>query len=96
MSIVDVRDFEAPLRLCYESLTAPGQGFIAEGRLADLRRRVAVFGLTLAQLDIRQDAAGIRRRSARLPPRSASAVTRTGTNRRVSIFSCASWPAAGR
>jgi phosphoenolpyruvate carboxylase len=54
---VDVRDFEAPLRLCYESLHATGQGFIAAGRLTDLRRRVAVFGLTLAPLDIRQDAA---------------------------------------
>jgi phosphoenolpyruvate carboxylase len=54
---VDVREFEAPLRLCYESLSATGQGFIAEGRLTDLRRRVAVFGLTLAPLDVREDAA---------------------------------------
>jgi phosphoenolpyruvate carboxylase len=54
---VNVHDFEAPLRLCYESLHATGQGFIAAGRLTDLRRRVAVFGLTLAPLDIRQDAA---------------------------------------
>ena len=53
----DVREFEAPLRLCYESLSATGQGFIAEGRLTDLRRRVAVFGLTLAPLDVREDAA---------------------------------------
>jgi len=54
---LDVRDLESPLRLCYESLHATRQGFIAEGRLTDLRRRVAAFGLTLARLDIRQDAA---------------------------------------
>jgi phosphoenolpyruvate carboxylase len=54
---LDVRELEAPLRLCYESLHATRQGFIAEGRLTDLRRRVAAFGLTLARLDIRQDAA---------------------------------------
>jgi phosphoenolpyruvate carboxylase len=54
---LDVRELEAPLRLCYEALHATRQGFIADGRLTDLRRRVAAFGLTLARLDIRQDAA---------------------------------------
>ncbi len=53
---LDVRDLENPLRLCSESLHATRQGVIAEGRLSDLRRRVASFGLTLAKLDIRQDA----------------------------------------
>ena len=53
---VDVEPFDAALRLCYESLTELGQGLIADGRLTDLRRRVATFGLTLAKLDIRQDA----------------------------------------
>ena len=35
----------------------PGTRSIAAGRLTDLLRRVAVFGVTLAPLDIRQDAA---------------------------------------
>ncbi len=35
----------------------PGMGLIAGGRLTDLLRRVSVFGVTLAPLDIRQDAA---------------------------------------
>ncbi len=50
-------DVDAPLRLCDESLRATRQGFLADGRLTDLRRRLAAFGLTLARLDIRQDAA---------------------------------------
>jgi phosphoenolpyruvate carboxylase len=54
---VDAAAFDAPLRLCEESLRATGQGFIADGHLTDIRRRIAVFGLTLAPLDVRQDAA---------------------------------------
>jgi phosphoenolpyruvate carboxylase len=46
-----------PLRLCYRSLVETGNAIIADGRLADVLRRVAVFGLTLVRLDIRQDAA---------------------------------------
>jgi len=44
-----------PLRLCYRSLVATGDDVIADGRLADLLRRVATFGLTLARLDVRQE-----------------------------------------
>jgi phosphoenolpyruvate carboxylase len=44
-----------PLRLCYRSLVATGDEVIAHGRLADLLRRVATFGVTLARLDIRQE-----------------------------------------
>ena len=51
-----VDDVAAPLWLCHRSLEATGNRIIAEGRLADLLRRVATFGLTLARLDIRQDA----------------------------------------
>ena len=47
----------APLRLCFESLHATGNGVIADGRLADVLRRLAVFGLTLVRLDVRQEAA---------------------------------------
>lgn len=38
------------------SLREVGLGQLAEGRLKDLERRLDVFGLTLARLDIRQDA----------------------------------------
>jgi phosphoenolpyruvate carboxylase len=44
-----------PLRLCYRSLVETGDEVIANGRLADVLRRVATFGVTLARLDIRQD-----------------------------------------
>src|SRR5262245_59274498 len=43
------------LRLCYRSLVETGDEVIANGRLADLLRRVAAFGVTLARLDIRQE-----------------------------------------
>ncbi|PYR69443.1 MAG: phosphoenolpyruvate carboxylase [Acidobacteria bacterium] len=43
---------EAALR---EDVAAAGDEVIADGRLADLLRRVATFGVTLARLDIRQE-----------------------------------------
>ena len=46
----------APLRACYDSLHATGAGPIAEGRLLDVIRRVAAFGLCLLKLDLRQEA----------------------------------------
>jgi len=46
-----------PLRLCLESLHATGNGVIADGRLLDVLRRLATFGLTLVRLDIRQEGA---------------------------------------
>src|SRR5579872_3552744 len=49
-------DLARPLRLCYDSLHETGNGAIADGLLADTLRRLACFGLTLARLDIRQDA----------------------------------------
>jgi phosphoenolpyruvate carboxylase len=52
----DVDEFAEPLRACAESLEATGNHLIAAGRLADILRRVAAFGLTLARLDLRQDA----------------------------------------
>ncbi|HEX5632665.1 MAG TPA: phosphoenolpyruvate carboxylase, partial [Gemmatimonadales bacterium] len=45
------------LHLCQRSLEATGQRLIADGRLTDVLRRLAAFGVTLARLDIRQDAA---------------------------------------
>nr|KYP53033.1 Phosphoenolpyruvate carboxylase 4 [Cajanus cajan] len=44
-----------PLLLCYESLQSCGSGVLADGRLADLIRRVATFGMVLMKLDLRQE-----------------------------------------
>ena len=44
------------LGLCHRSLVETGNEAIARGPLLDLRRRVGVFGLVLARLDVRQDA----------------------------------------
>ena len=59
-----VDEFAEPLRLCYRSLHATGNGIVANGRLLDVLRRVAAFGLTLVRLDVRQEANRIRRLSA--------------------------------
>ncbi|WP_027852870.1 phosphoenolpyruvate carboxylase [Marinobacterium litorale] len=45
-----------PLMLCHRSLIECGMESIAAGKLEDLIRRVACFGLTLVRLDIRQNA----------------------------------------
>lgn len=52
-----VDDLLAPLTAIYWSLWECGSGIIAEGRLLDLIRRVAAFGLCLMRIDLRQDAA---------------------------------------
>ncbi|XP_042502580.1 phosphoenolpyruvate carboxylase 4 [Macadamia integrifolia] len=44
-----------PLLLCYESLQSCGSGVLADGRLADLIRKVATFGMILMKLDLRQE-----------------------------------------
>ncbi|KAL9389438.1 hypothetical protein Peur_018043 [Populus x canadensis] len=44
-----------PLLLCYESLHSCGAGVLADGRLVDLIRRVATFGMVLMKLDLRQE-----------------------------------------
>ena len=49
-------DLGEPLRMCDRSLRATGNDVIADGRLADVLRRLAAFGLTLVRLDIRQEA----------------------------------------
>jgi len=45
-----------PLQLCRRSLQQTGAHIVAEGRLLDVIRRVACFGLSLVRLDLRQDA----------------------------------------
>jgi phosphoenolpyruvate carboxylase len=52
----DLESFVEPLRLCHRSLVETGQAVIANGRLSDLLRRTAAFGLTLVRLDLRQHA----------------------------------------
>ena len=55
--LLSAEDLAEPLRLCDASLRATGNDIIADGRLSDVERRVAAFGLTLVRLDIRQEAA---------------------------------------
>ena len=63
VQVVEGRPYESidellePLMLCYRSLVETGQQIIADGRLADLLRRAATFGLTLVRLDVRQHSA---------------------------------------
>ena len=45
-----------PLELCFRSLMSTGNDGIAAGRLTDILRRVTTFGVTLARLDLRQEA----------------------------------------
>jgi phosphoenolpyruvate carboxylase len=49
-------ELAAPLDLCLRSLVSTGNEAIAAGRLTDILRRIATFGVTLARLDLRQDA----------------------------------------
>jgi phosphoenolpyruvate carboxylase len=53
---LDASELGSALQLCHDSLDATGQGQIAAGRLLDLLRRVSVFGVTLARIDIRREA----------------------------------------
>jgi phosphoenolpyruvate carboxylase len=53
---LEATELREALQVCSRSLHETGHVLIAEGRLADLLRRVAVFDVTLARLDVRQDA----------------------------------------
>lgn len=52
----NAEDLADALLLCHRSLHSAGAGTIADGPLLDAIRRVTCFGLTLARLDIRQEA----------------------------------------
>jgi phosphoenolpyruvate carboxylase len=52
--LLERAQLQEPLQLCYSSLVETGNGLIAGGRLTDVLRRVATFGVTLATIDIRQ------------------------------------------
>jgi phosphoenolpyruvate carboxylase len=79
MALGDIEDLAEPLRLCDRSLRSVGTDLIADGRLADVLRRVAAFGLTLVRLDVRQEAS-----------RHTEAVDAIG--RHLGMGSYASWP----
>jgi len=51
----DPRELWDALALCHRSLHTVGAGSVADGRLLDVMRRVAAFGLSLTRLDIRQE-----------------------------------------
>ncbi len=51
----DPQELAEVLRLCDRSLRATGEDRIADGRLTDLRRQLACFGLSLVRLDLRQE-----------------------------------------
>ena len=52
---LELAQLAEPLALCDRSLRDTGNAVVADGRLADVLRRLAAFGLTLARLDIRQE-----------------------------------------
>ncbi|MBJ94948.1 MAG: phosphoenolpyruvate carboxylase [Rickettsiales bacterium] len=54
-SYSQVQELRAPLLLCWNSLRETRQGSIAAGRLLDILRRLDCFGLSLFELDIRQE-----------------------------------------
>jgi phosphoenolpyruvate carboxylase len=53
---IDAGELMVPLQLCYRSLVDSGYALLADGRMTDVLRRVAAFGVTLVRLDIRQEA----------------------------------------
>lgn len=54
--LITEQELLEPLQLCHRSLTDCGMQVIAGGLLEDVIRRIACFGVTLAKLDIRQNA----------------------------------------
>lgn len=53
--IVNASDLMEPLQIMYNSLQQTGFGLVADGKLVDIIRRLAVFGLSLVPLDIREE-----------------------------------------
>jgi len=54
-AIYDADELMEPLQTIYESLVETGFELVADGILLDTIRRVAVFGMTLVPLDIREE-----------------------------------------
>eukprot|EP00968_Pinguiococcus_pyrenoidosus_P020796 scaffold2541_cov262-Pinguiococcus_pyrenoidosus.AAC.5 len=55
VELEEVADVMIPLRAIHESLLSSGHREIAKGNLEDAIRRLAVFGLTIVPLDVRQE-----------------------------------------
>ena len=53
--IIKADELMAPLKVCYDSLVETGFELVADGLLSDIIRRIAVFGMTLVPLDIREE-----------------------------------------
>jgi len=53
--IVKANDLMAPLKVIYNSLVETGFELVADGLVSDIIRRIAVFGMTLVPLDIREE-----------------------------------------
>jgi phosphoenolpyruvate carboxylase len=75
----DAREMWEPLALCYRSLHEVGAGIVADGRLLDVLRRLAAFGLCLVRLDIRQESS--------VHARTVDTITRA-----LGLGSYLSWP----
>ncbi|KAM1621622.1 hypothetical protein ACFX1X_020351 [Malus domestica] len=54
-TLISVEQFLEPLEPCYRSLCSCGNRAIADGSLFDFLRQVSTFGLSLVELDIRQE-----------------------------------------
>ncbi|KAL3802405.1 hypothetical protein HJC23_007230 [Cyclotella cryptica] len=48
-------DLMTPMRIIYDSLVQTGFELVADGLVSDIIRRIAVFGMTLVPLDIREE-----------------------------------------
>ena len=55
-AVLTRRELFEPLKVCYDSLVECGMEIIAEGLLKETLIRIASFGVTLVDLDIRQNA----------------------------------------
>ena len=53
--IIRSEELMAPLKVMYDSLVETGFELVADGLVSDIIRRVAVFGMTLVPLDIREE-----------------------------------------
>ena len=53
--ITKSEDLMKPLKIMYASLVETGCGSVADGSLLDTIRRLAVFGISLVPLDVREE-----------------------------------------
>ncbi len=93
--IIETRDqLYAPLLACYRSLCDVGLDTIANGALLDTLRRVAVFGVTLTKLDLRQEAGRHAQVMEELTSARALAIIRSGASPSARSSCFPSWPRA--